>query len=121
MNPCGSSGTVLSIYEIHTYKSNHLKPLGHEMIYFFNGGNIVKPWLVWHLYLVIVLHCVVENGLSHLPFQAPIHWRYLPYIRSICNAYVSGNIPTDPLSPRVQQGPKMDNFQALEVFSIFPA
>ena len=30
---------------------------------------------------------------SKSPFQDPIHWRYLPYIRPIFEALVSGNIP----------------------------
>jgi hypothetical protein len=39
--------------------SNHIKPLGREMVYFYNGGNIIKPWLVKHIFLLIVVHCMV--------------------------------------------------------------
>jgi len=36
---------------------------------------------------------LVNGFIIQWPFQEPIHWRYLPYIRPIFQGLISGDIP----------------------------
>jgi len=48
----------------------------------------------WTSSAMIIFRCQSKLLLSQWPFQDPIDWRYLPYVRPIFQALISGNIPT---------------------------
>ena len=58
------------------------------------GGNSAQP-SPWPPSLVRNRPRWGRSSSCQWPFQEPIYWRYLPYIRPIFQALISGNIPTE--------------------------
>ena len=64
--------------------SQNVPPIStRHLVFSAEMGQLKKPRYVWDY-----------MGLYQWPFEEPIDWRYLPYIRPMFTAYVSRNIPT---------------------------